>query len=73
MKDGETMLDALLNAGVDVGFACSEGICGTCETKVLEGVPDHRDHFLTDDEKAANRSVMVCCSGSKTPSLVLDL
>ena len=70
---GETMLDALLTAGVNVGFACSEGVCGTCEVKVLAGVPDHRDHFLSDDDKAANRAVMVCCSGSKTPSLVLDL
>lgn len=73
VDEGETMLDALLTAGVDVGFACSEGVCGTCEVKVLAGVPDHRDHFLSDDDKAANRAVMVCCSGSKTPSLVLDL
>jgi vanillate O-demethylase ferredoxin subunit len=67
------MLDALLGAGVDVGFACSEGVCGTCEVKVLSGLPDHRDHFLTDAEKAANKSIMVCCSGSKSASLVLDI
>lgn len=73
VAEGETMLDALLAAGVDVGFACAEGVCGTCEVKVLEGVPDHRDHFLSDAEKAANRSIMVCCSGSKTASLVLDI
>lgn len=73
VEEGETMLDALLTAGVDVGFACSEGICGTCEVKVLDGVPDHRDHFLSDEEKAANGSVMVCCSGSKTANLVLDI
>lgn len=73
VAEGETMLDALLGAGVDVGFACSEGVCGTCEVKVLDGVPDHRDHFLTEEDKAANRSVMVCCSGSKTASLVLDI
>jgi len=73
VEEGETMLDALLSAGVDVGFACAEGICGTCEVKVLSGIPDHRDLFLSDDDKAANRSIMVCCSGSKTPSLVLDL
>lgn len=70
---GETMLDALLSAGVDVGFACEEGVCGTCRVGVLAGTPDHRDHFLTAAERAANRSIMVCCSGSKTPSLVLDL
>ncbi|QBM75070.1 oxidoreductase [Sphingomonas sp. AAP5] len=73
VEEGETMLDALLSAGVNVGFACSEGVCGTCEVKVLAGVPDHRDHFLTEDEKAANTAVMVCCSGSKTVNLVLDI
>lgn len=71
--EGETMLDALLAAGVDIGFACSEGVCGTCQVKVLSGVPDHRDHFLTDEEKAANSAVMVCCSGSNSAKLVLDI
>jgi vanillate O-demethylase ferredoxin subunit len=70
---GETMLDALLTAGANVAFACTEGVCGTCEVKVLDGVPDHRDHFLTDQQKSSNRSVMVCCSGSKSARLVLDL
>lgn len=73
VAEGETMLDALLTAGVDIGFACSEGVCGTCQVKVLDGVPDHRDHFLTDEEKAANTSVMVCCSGSCSSKLVLDI
>jgi vanillate O-demethylase ferredoxin subunit len=73
VAEGETMLDALLAAGVDVGFACSEGVCGTCQVKVLDGIPDHRDHFLTEEEKAANGSIMVCCSGSKTANLVLDI
>jgi vanillate O-demethylase ferredoxin subunit len=73
VEEGETMLDALLGAGVDIGFACSEGICGTCQVKVLDGIPDHRDHFLTEEEKAANKMIMVCCSGSKTANLVLDI
>ncbi|KAK0350991.1 hypothetical protein LTR94_026785, partial [Friedmanniomyces endolithicus] len=73
VDEGETMLDALLSAGVDIGFACAEGICGTCEVRVLGGVPDHRDHFLTEEDKAANTSIMVCCSGSKTATLVLDI
>jgi vanillate O-demethylase ferredoxin subunit len=47
VSPGDTMLDALLTEGVDVAFACTEGVCGTCEVKVLEGIPDHRDHFLT--------------------------
>lgn len=67
------MLDALLNAGVDVGFACSEGVCGSCRVPVLDGVPDHRDLFLTREERDANDSVMVCCSGARTPFLTLDL
>lgn len=70
---GETMLDALLAAGVEVGFACYEGVCGSCRVQVVEGVPDHRDHFLTQDEKDANNAVMACCSGARTPSLTLDL
>ena len=70
---GQTMLAALLDAGAGVSFSCSEGVCGTCETGVLAGVPDHRDMFLTEAERAANMTVMVCCSGSRTPELVLDL
>jgi ferredoxin-NADP reductase len=70
---GETMLDALLNAGVDVPFACGDGICGTCRCEVIDGVPDHRDQFLTDAEKASNRCVMVCVSGSQTSTLTLDI
>ncbi len=70
---GQSMLAALLDAGASVSFACSEGVCGTCETAVLAGVPDHRDMYLTDEERAANKTVMVCCSGSRTPELVLDL
>lgn len=70
---GETMLDALLGAGVDVGFACYEGVCGSCRVPVLEGVPDHRDAFLTQAEKDANNAVMPCCSGARSPVLTLDL
>jgi vanillate O-demethylase ferredoxin subunit len=40
---------------------------------VLEGIPDHRDHFLSDEDKAANHSIMVCCSGVKSPRMVLDI
>jgi ferredoxin len=48
-------------------------VCGTCETRVLAGVPDHRDMVLTKGEQEANRSMMICCSGSKSECLVLDL
>lgn len=70
---GKTILEILVHEKVNVPFACSNGVCGTCETHVLEGTPDHRDSFLTDDEKAGNASMMVCCSGSRTARLVLDL
>jgi len=70
---GRTLLDTLLEAGVEIQYSCSQGICGTCCTPVLEGCPDHRDDYLTAEEKAANRSIMVCCSGSRTARLVLDL
>lgn len=69
---GETILDVLLDAGVNVSFSCTEGICGTCETKVLDGIPDHCDSFLSDEE-AENSKIMICCSRSKSPVLTLDL
>jgi ferredoxin-NADP reductase len=70
---GKTVLNALLDAGIAVSFACTEGVCGTCETRVIEGIPDHRDLFLGKEEQAANKTMMICCSGSKSPTLVLDL
>ena len=70
---GKTILDTLLDHAVEVQYACSAGVCGTCLTPVLEGIPEHRDDYLTDQEKRDNRSIMVCCSGSRTPTLVLDL
>jgi ferredoxin-NADP reductase len=70
---GSTVLDALLAAGHDPPHGCSQGVCGTCETVVLEGEPDHRDTVLTPEERASNRTMMICCSGSRGPRLVLDL
>jgi vanillate O-demethylase ferredoxin subunit len=70
---GKTILNTLLDAGVDVNFSCAMGGCGTCETAVVEGVPDHRDLYLSDEEKEGNNVIMICCSGSKSPVLVLDL
>ena len=73
VEAGKTLLDVLLDAGIPVQYSCSQGICGTCCTPVLEGTPDHRDDYLTPEEKAANRAMMVCCSGSRTQRLVLDI
>lgn len=73
VRAGQTILDSLMGAGVEPPYSCQEGICGTCEVRVLAGIPDHRDLVLSSAEKAANDRIMVCCSGCKTPKLVLDL
>jgi vanillate O-demethylase ferredoxin subunit len=73
VRRGSTILDTLLAADVTVPYSCKEGVCGSCKVKVLEGQPDHRDAVLSPEEHARNDQMMVCCSGSKTPSLVLDL
>lgn len=73
VEPGKTILDAVLDAGVMANYSCSEGVCGTCETRLIEGIPDHRDLFLSAEEKAANKTIMICCSGSKSGTLVLDL
>ena len=73
VKPGQTVLKALRNHGVEVPFSCEEGTCGACEVRVLAGRPDHRDTVLTDEERAESLTMMVCCSGSCTPTLTLDL
>ena len=70
---GLNLLDVLLEAGCDIDYSCREGVCGSCETKVLDGDIDHRDGVLTKAERAANTSMMVCVSGCKSRRLVLDL
>ena len=72
-QTGETVLDALLAAGQQPLYSCRSGVCGTCETRVLRGTPDHRDLVLGDAEKAACDRMMICCSGALTPELELDL
>jgi tetrachlorobenzoquinone reductase len=68
-----SILDALTAAGIDVPRSCEQGICGTCECGVVEGVPDHRDSILTDAERVAGKTMMVCVSRAKSPRLVLDI
>ena len=70
---GRSILDSLEEAGINVEHSCTEGVCGTCEVGVLAGVPDHRDSVLSPAERAANNTIIVCCSGSKSEELVLDL
>ena len=68
-----TVIQVLQDAGIDVPVSCEQGVCGTCITRVLEGTPDHRDLYFTDEEKAANNQFTPCCSRSRSPVLVLDL
>ncbi|MEU4654700.1 PDR/VanB family oxidoreductase [Streptomyces sp. NPDC023723] len=68
-----SVLDAVRAAGVEVLYSCAEGTCGTCETEVLEGVPDHRDSVLTEAERAAGETMLVCVSRCHGKRLVLDL
>ncbi len=69
----KSILDVLTEAGIAASSACHEGICGSCEVKMLDGEADHRDAVLTAAEKAANKSLMICVSRAKSPRLVLDL
>jgi ferredoxin-NADP reductase len=69
----ETILECARRLGKVVESSCEEGYCGTCETGVVSGVPDHRDDFLTDDERAGGETMMICVSRSAGGDLVLDL
>lgn len=73
VKPGETILESLRNCGISVPSSCQQGVCGACETRVIEGKPDHRDVVLSEAERAAGHTMMICCSGSLTPELTLDI
>jgi ferredoxin-NADP reductase len=70
---GVSVLEAVEAAGVDAPFSCREGTCGTCETRIVAGSADHRDDVLSEDEKAADETMMICVSRPAGPGLVLDL
>lgn len=70
---GASILDVVLGAGIAVPTSCREGICGSCETRILSGQADHRDKLLSTEEQQHNQSMMICCSGARTDRLVLDL
>ena len=69
----KSILETLEEADIPIMASCYEGVCGTCEARVLEGTPDHRDSMLTEPEKAAGEVMLVCVSRSRTERLVLDL
>lgn len=67
------ILEVLLDAGLEVPHSCTEGTCGACETAVIRGVPEHHDSYLRPDERAKNRTMMICVSRCVGERLVLDL
>jgi len=73
VEEGMSILKAIEKANVDVECLCREGVCGTCETRILEGQAEHNDQYLSDDEKAAQQTMMICVSRARGERLVLDL
>jgi ferredoxin-NADP reductase len=73
VRADQSVLDALEEAGVDVLFSCREGTCGTCETSIVAGAPDHRDSILSDADRRTGNTMMICVSRSHSPELVLDI
>ncbi|MRW89774.1 2Fe-2S iron-sulfur cluster binding domain-containing protein [Duganella sp. FT80W] len=69
----QSIVQALATQGVEIEVSCEQGVCGTCVTRVLDGVPDHRDSYFTDAEKRANDQCTPCCSRALSARLVLDL
>ncbi len=69
----ESLLDALVRQGISHASSCEQGVCGTCLTRVLAGRPEHRDHFLSEEERAAGELILPCVSRASTAKLLLDL
>lgn len=68
-----TLLQVIRDAVPDVPYSCEEGYCGTCETRVLGGQPDHRDEILSAEERAESKTMMICVGRARSETLVLDL
>ncbi len=73
IPEGKKILEVLYEAGIDVDYSCELGICGECVTRVISGIPEHRDSVLSEEEQASNEKVMICCAGCKSERLVLDM
>lgn len=69
----QSILEALEQAGFEAANSCRIGICGTCESRVVSGTPDHLDDLLSDAEHAANKTMLICVSRSLSPILELDI
>ncbi|MFC7511983.1 2Fe-2S iron-sulfur cluster-binding protein [Streptomyces thermocarboxydus] len=73
VEPGTSILEAVRAVRPDVLYSCEEGFCGTCETKVLAGKPVHQDTILSEKERAAGNTMMICVGGCASRRLVLDL
>jgi ferredoxin-NADP reductase len=73
VEPGQTILRAIRGAGIDASYSCEQGVCGACEVGVLAGRVEHRDEILSEAERAANTTMMICCSSALDDELVLDL
>jgi vanillate monooxygenase ferredoxin subunit len=70
---GQSVVKALQEHGIEILTSCEQGVCGTCITRVLDGEPDHRDMYFTEEEHAKNDQFTPCCSRARSKTLVLDL
>ncbi len=73
VPSGVSAAQALAQAGIEIALSCEQGVCGTCVTRVLGGIPDHRDMFLLPEEQAQNDRFTPCCSRARSASLIVDL
>ncbi len=69
----QTILEALLANGIEADYSCQDGVCGTCETKIVAGVADHRDSLLSKSERESNKTLMICVSRCAGDHLTIDL
>lgn len=69
----QTIVEALSLAGIETETACGIGVCGTCQARVVSGIPDHRDNYLTPAEKEQNDRILLCCSRTRSPEIVIEL
>lgn len=70
---GRSILSVARERGIEVISSCTQGVCGTCETEVVAGLPDHRDLLLTGEEREASRTMLICVSRCRRGPLVLEL
>jgi ferredoxin len=73
VRSGETILEALRANGVQAPSSCEQGACGTCLVRVIDGIPDHQDVYMSDSEHAANDRIATCISRALSERLILDI